>query len=385
MPDSNLNSNDHILGASAEIRFFDGKMALKAIHVNGGIKAQTQGTWSETQGQGGDVTATVFVTDFFENLFVTELEYDRSDFDADTEDDTDEVGDKAYRVKFSGQKGLYSYALYYAYTGPEYNVVGNQSIIQDWAGYDLTSGIMGDNHSLSARANYFWDNVEDDTFYARIYSTTWGLDYYYTGSQRFPLSLSYEFNMRESTDEPIGVDETSTETNTVIGGINYIEGPWSVGMRANFSVQDDETADDADMKLYTFELVPTYILSDLSIIPSWTFNLSKDLSSDVETKTHTFTLDVSYEIFAEKLSCNFGGTYDRMVADDDSIDSKNSTLYLRLSYHYGSLGYFKDTTLALEYNTTRQEDFVYDYEQRESTVTLVPILSYPLYVLGRTS
>ncbi len=366
-----FNSNDHIMGTSAELKFFDKQMSIKAIYARGGVDGESIGTWSEVEGQKGDVTGIVVTSDFYNEFFITDFEFDLASFDQDTGDGTDEVSDNAYRVRFSGQKDIYDYDVHYDYTGPEYDVVGNQSIVKDWAGYDFTGGLTLTNHAVKILANYSWDNVEDDDFFARIYSTTWGGEYYYTGWQHFPAILLYEFNAQSSEDEPEGVAETSIDTSKLTGSLSYVEGPWSVEIRSSYSEQNDKTSNNFDKDLYTVEFAPTYVSTYLSFIPTWTLNISKDLLTDVQTDTNTITLDVFSSFLKDTLIGELGGTYDWVEADDDSTDLRNTTHYAKLTYRFEKLWNLEETSIALEYHNQRQEDLVYDSTYKESTITLV--------------
>ncbi|MCP3888034.1 MAG: hypothetical protein GY702_04055, partial [Desulfobulbaceae bacterium] len=141
-----FNSNDHIMGTSAKVDFLEKRMSLKGIYARGGEKKSGFGTWSETEGHKGDVAGVVLITDFFDELFVTEFEFDTTNHDIDTSDTVEEESDKAYRIKISGLSEVYDYEMSYSYTGPQFDVVGNQSIVKDWEGFDFISGLTTQSH-----------------------------------------------------------------------------------------------------------------------------------------------------------------------------------------------------------------------------------------------
>lgn len=272
---------------------------------------------------------------------------------------------------------VYDYELSYNYSGPQYEVVGNQSIVRDWAGFDFNSGMTYPAHALRLLANYSWDNVEDDSLYARLYSFTGGLDYQFTGWEKFPASLLFEYNRQESKDEPVDTDATLLETSTLTGSISYVDGPWSLEFRSSYSEQDDKTEFDYDTQLFTFSVVPSYTYESFSILPSWSINSSTDQVSEIRTDTNTLTLDVYTSFYKDIVTCEFGGTYDWTETDDDSVDTNNTALYGRLNYRLEKLWWLEDSTFALEYNFNRQEDKINDSDLSETTLTLVLSTAIP--------
>lgn len=372
-----FNSNDHIMGTSAQFDFFDQRMSLKGIYARGGEDGNSYGTWSEAEGRKGDVTGIVLTTDFLNQALFTDFEFNTVNYDANTGDEEDEVYDKAYRIRIGGLVPKYDYDLSYNYTGPQYDVVGNQSIIKDWAGFTFNGGATYPFHAVRLLLDYSWDNVEDNNLFARIYSFTSGLEYQYFGWDRFPVSLLFEHNDQRSEDEPVDTEPTSLETSTLTGSISYIEGPWAVELRSSYSEQNDHTLNDYDSQLFTLSITPTYTYTLFSILPSWTLNSFKDLVSDTRTDTNTLALDIYSSFYQDRMSCELGGTYDWTETEDNSIDSKNSALYARLNYRIDQLWKLEDSTIGLEYLYNRQEDKIYDSTIWEGVLTLVISSSIP--------
>ncbi len=366
-----FNSNDHIMGTSARLDFFDKKMALKAIYVRGGETGDSVGTWSDTPSRKGDVTGIVWTSDFFDQLLTSEVEFDVANYDNNVEDEVKEVNDKAYRIQIGGLTELYDYDLSYSYTGPQYEVVGNQSIIKDWAGFDFGSGVNLTNQSLHLQLTYSWDNVEDEEIYARLYSFTGGLDYQYSGWERFPVSLNFEHNRQNSTDEPTVTEKTDIDTDTLTGSISYIEGVLAIELRSSYSEQNDKTINDLDTHLLSVSLAPSYTGTTFSIMPSRSFSSSEDKSTDIRTDTNTLTLDISSSFLHDTLIGDLGGTYDWSTADDDSVDMNTASTYARLSYHLLNMWHLEDSTVSLEFTSTRQEDNIFNTKTSDKILSMV--------------
>jgi hypothetical protein len=372
-----FNSNDHIMGTSTEVSFFEQQLVLKGIYVRGGENGNSPGSWSEGEGRKGDATGIVLKSDFFEQMLVSEFEFDTVNYDGDTDDNKIETYDKAYRIQIGGLLEKYDFEMSYKYTGPQYDVVGNQSIIKDWAGADFNGGMTRPDQTVRVLLNYSWDNVEGDDLFARIYSFSGSLDYQFFGWQSFPVSVLFEHNRQRSADEPADTDPTSVDTNTLTGGIAYNEGAWAVELRSSYSEQDDHSINDNDTRLFTFSTVPSYSCSYFSILPSWTLNSSTDLTTDVRTDTNTLTLDIYTSFLEDTIIFEMGGTVDWTKTDDDTVDTNNTAAYSRLNYRLKQLWWLEDPTIALEYHYNRQRDSLGDSTSRENILTLAISTAIP--------
>ncbi len=371
-----FNSNDHIMGGSLETAFFDKQLITKAIYARGGEKEDSMGGWTEGNGRKGDVTGLLVSSDFFEQLFMTDFELDFSDFNNDTTDTTSET-DMAYRLRFSGQYDNYEYQAGYSYTGPQYEVIGNHSTVKDWAGFDFIGGAYFEEHAIRVLMHYFWDNVEDEEMFARIYSLSSGVDYQFSGWQHFPAGLLLEYNTQSSADEPGGMETVALDTYQVTGKISFVKDSWFVSFSSAFSEQNDKTEYDTDTRLYSLEIVPSYSTMNFSILPSYRLNISEDLSSTIRTTTNTVTLDIHSTFLRNTLSGELGGTYDWTETDDNSVKMNNTDFYTRLSYRPEHLWRLQDAGIALEYHYKRQKDEVYDSTYRENIATLVFSCAFP--------
>ncbi len=371
-----FNSNDHIMGGSVETVFFDKQLVAKAIYARGGEKEDSMGSWSEGDGRKGDVTGLLVSSDFFEQLFTTDFELDFSDFNNDTSDSASET-DLAYRIRFSGQHDNYEYQAGYSYTGPQYEVIGNHSTVKDWAGFDLSGGAYFEEHVIKVLMQYFWDNVEDEELFARIYSLSSGMEYQFSGWQHFPAGLLLEYNTQSSDDEPGGIETLALDTYQVTGNISYVQGPWFISFSSAYSEQNDRTDYDTDTRLYSLEFVPSYNATYLSILPSYRLNIAEDITSAIRTTTNTVTLDIYSAFLRNTLSVELGGTYDWTETDDNSVKMNNTDFYTRLNYRFENLWRLQDAGIALEYHYKRQEDEIYDSTYRENTATLVFSCAFP--------
>ena len=113
-----FNSTDHIMGTSLQTDFFDKQLTIKAIYARGGQEGNSFGSWSEDGPRKGDVAGIVLSSDFFNQRFTTDFELDTVNYDKNTEDDSDDVNDKAYRIRIGGLTEVYDYNVSYKYTGP---------------------------------------------------------------------------------------------------------------------------------------------------------------------------------------------------------------------------------------------------------------------------
>lgn len=372
-----FNANNNIMGTSAKVEMFDSQLALKVIYANGGEEGNSLGTWSASEGRKGDVAGIVLTSDFFGEKVKSDFEFNTANYDFDTVDEKEKVSDIAYRLRFHGNTEKSDYELSYKYSGPQYEVIGNNSVVNDWAGFDFFGGYRLDDHGMRLLVNYSWDNVENDDFFGRIYSLTSGVDYQYVGWEKVPVSILIEYNQQQSADEPLDTEETSMNTGTLTGNIGYLEGIWSIDMSSSFSQQDDQSLNNYDSQLFSFSVVPALNHNYFSITPSWSYNSSKDVAFDVKTDTHTLTLDLYSSFFDDRVTCELGGTYDWTKTDDEMTDMNNSSAYARLNYNIHKLWRLENSTIAVEYTYNRQEDKVYEQKDSENLVTFVISSSIP--------
>ena len=110
---------------SGDVDLFSKKANFKVIYVTGQTPGTSFGTSSASGGSQGDTTGFVFKTDFFQQKLKTEMEYDISHFDQDTQDTLPKESDKAYRLLLGGQANNYTYEGLYEYAGPKYGSIAS--------------------------------------------------------------------------------------------------------------------------------------------------------------------------------------------------------------------------------------------------------------------
>ena len=349
-----FDNDDHLNGVSGGIRLLDEKIDLRGFYMDGGQQENSYSSWSQEQGNQGDVFGFVLRTNFLDDLLVTEFEYDRSSFDPNTSDEFGGNRDEAYRFEISGQQDMYSYDVAYERFGPEYNVPGNLSPKRDYAGITATGSLMLDIHSLNLMAGAYHDNVDDNPLYARTNSYTGQIDYNYMGFMSFPLGFSFQHTTDQSTDEPADSPETNLTTDTISFNTGYTpQGPISLNFTTSYSWQDDDSDQDADLATLSFTLSPTLTLDTVSISLSGTLNQNRDMLSGTRTDDYVLTLDTTGSLFNDRLTYNLGGTYDRSLITDNSGDRYGFTGYSRLAWTFDDFAGLTRPTLGveLEYNS----------------------------------
>ncbi len=375
-----FNANDHIMGASLQGKFLDGRLRAALLYINGGQRANFFGQWHQnSEVRRGDVAGLVLGGDFFDGKLSVEGEYDMASFDYETftPGEVEEKEDIAFRLQVGGNIGVYQYALSYKYFGPYYQVVGGQTM-RDWAGFELSASRNGERHSLQFFSSYSHDNVEDDPLYATLYSLSAGMGWNYSGWEKFPVGLRVEYTNQNSEDEPTGSLETSMQTGTISGDISYQGERWSVGLMSSYSEQDDRTSANYDSRLFSITCTPSYTTERFSVMASLGYNGFWDLVTDVRTDTNTLSLDARTSFFNQALGFETGVTYDITSTDDDSVENSNLSLHARMSYAIDKLWKFENSTLALECIHNYREDEISDTTMENTVLTLVLSSSLPL-------
>jgi len=344
-----FDDDDHLYGFSGGIRLLGEKIDLHGFYMDGGQKGNSYSSWSQEEGNQGDIYGFVLTTNFLDDLLVTEFEYDRSDFDPNTGDEFGGNRDEAYRFEVSGQQDLFTYDVAYERFGPEYNVPGNLSPKRDYAGVMANGSLMLDVHSLNLSAGAYHDNVDDNPLYARTNSYMGQLDYNYAGFMDFPLGFSLQHTTDLSTDEPADSPETNLTTDTISFNTGYMpQGPVSLNFTTSYSWQNDDSDQDADLATLSFTLSPTLTLDTVSISMSGTLNQNRDMLSGTRTDDYVLTLDTTGSLFNDRLTYNLGGTYDRSLITDNSGDRYGFTGYSRLAWTFDDFAGLTRPTLGVE-------------------------------------
>jgi len=330
-----FDNDDHLNGFSGGVRLLKNRIDVKGFYMDGGRQENSYSSWSQEQGNKGNVYGVVLKTCFFDSLLTTEFEYDRSDFDPNTGDEFASIGDEAYRLQIGGQQNQYYYDIAYEYFGRDYDVPGNLSPQKDYAGITATGSMLYDVvHNVGIMLSGYHDNVDSDPLYARTNSLAGQLDYSYSGFMEFPLGFSYQHTTDQSTDEPEGSSENDLNTDSLTLSAGYAgQGPFTVDFSSSYSWQDDNSDQDMDIATLSFMLSPTLTFDTFSINMSGTLNQNRDMLSGNRTDDYVITLDTMGSLFNEQVSYEFGGTYDHTLVTDNSGGRHGFTGYTRIAYH----------------------------------------------------
>jgi hypothetical protein len=349
-----FDNGDHLYGFSGGLRLLGEKIDLHGFYMDGGQKENSYASWSQEQGNQGNVYGVVLTTNLLDDLLVSEFEYDRSDFDPNIGDEFDGNRAEAYRFELSGQQELFNYDIAYERFDPDYNVPGNLSPKRDYEGVVANGSLMLDIHSLNLAAGAYHDNVDNNPIYARTNSYMGQLDYNYAGFMDFPLGFSIQHTMDLSTDEPVDSPETNLSTDTISFNTGYTpQGPLALNFTTSYSWQNDDSDQDADLATLSFTLSPTLTMDTVSVSLSGTLNQNRDMLSGTRTDDYVLTLDTMGSLFNDRLSYNLGGTYDHSLITDNSGDRHGFTGYSRLAWTFDDfIGLTRPTLgVELQYNS----------------------------------
>jgi hypothetical protein len=353
-----FDDDDHLYGFSGGIRLLDKRMDIKGFYMKGGQQENSYSSWSQEEGNSGDVYGFLLSTNFWDGLLTSEFEYDRSDFDPNTDDTFDGNRDEAWRLQIGGGRDLYNYDITYERFGPDYDLPGNLSPKKDYSGITGTGTFQYDVHAVSVMLAGYHDNVDENPMYARTNSYSGQLDYSYSGFMEFPLGVSFQHTTDQSTDEPKDSPETNLSTDTLSLNAGYIgQGSFSLDSSVSYSWQNDDSARDADIATLSFMLSPSLNFDTFSVTMSGTLNQNHDLLSGARTDDYVLTLDTMGSLFNEQVNYEVGGTYDHTLITDNSGDRHGFTGFSRINYHLPWLTDLAHPTLGVEvqYNSDKPQ------------------------------
>jgi hypothetical protein len=359
-------SDDHILGASGGIHFYDRKLRFKGVYATGGEPSGSFGISTTSGKKKGDVIGFLITSDFFQNKLRTEIEAGFSKFDPDTSDEFGSRNDKAYKLKAGGSLGIYNYEAAYEYIGRDYAVVGNQMIQKDKEGVSFVNSINLFPHAVNLNFSRYNDNVRGDDLFPRIVNCQAMLDYSFSKIPNLPIGFSYMKSIQDSTREPNKYYELNMHTDMIAGRVNYMKDRLNVGFQTSYSQQDDRTKGNNDTKTLTFSLIPSYNITNISFSPAFSYNRSEFPQRDLHTDTYTVNLDLRTRFFRERASFDIGSSYNVMKADDGSMNNKTLNSNFRLAYAFRNfLKGYVNPTVALRGTHLKVTDKVYSQSNKD--------------------
>jgi hypothetical protein len=373
-----FDTEDHILGLAGETTLFSDRLKIRPVYVTGGEPGSSFGIWSSGGNSEGDVLGLEVSGQLIEEKLNATAEVDFSSYDADNKDEFSEESDKAYKLALDGYAGRFSYNAIYEYMGPEYQVIGNQGLQKDREGLTLRTGADFQEHTVNISFSRYNDNVEDDDIFAQTTTHQGMVEYSYRGIQKLPVGVSYQKAILDSSDEPEFSFPVRIDTDTVTGRINFMSGPWNLGVQGSYSKQDDREAGGNDTKTKTVTLNTSYFSEYISISPNFNYNRSEYLSTGTKTDTYTLTLDIRGGFLNNKISYEVAGTYNDTKSNDGftRMDSYNSNF--RVSYLIGDkMWEFLNPTVALRGQYNKMNDRVWDRSSEDLVILLALSTTMP--------
>ncbi|MFQ5901283.1 MAG: hypothetical protein ACE5IH_06985, partial [Thermodesulfobacteriota bacterium] len=373
------SADDHIMGVSGEVGFFSNKLSLRTIYVTGGEEEVSYGYWRESGAKKGKAFGFLLKTDPLDQRLTAEAEIDISEFDADTSDEFSAESDKAYKLRVGGVTGKYSYEALYEYTGPDYEVIGNQGLQRDMEGFTINTGANFQTQSVNLSFARINDNVKKEELFPRVYTYQGMVDYRYNGLPILPIGINYQKSILDSSMEPEFTFPMRTDTDTISGTINYMKGKLNLGLQADYSFQNDRTSTGNDTTATTLSFTPAYSFSEhISITPNLSFNRSKYHFTDVRTDTYTVNLDLMGDAFSKKITYELASSYNKIKSNDSLTDQDSINGEFRIAYILGErLWRLMNPLVGIRGLYNRMEDRVWEQANEELVLFLVLTTTMP--------
>ncbi len=325
-------NEDYIRGVVGTLRLFEKKLEFKTLYVTGAdTGSNSYNTTGTVSSRKGESLGFLLSSNFFDQKFKTDFEFDLSWYDPDTTDTYDRTSDNAYRLSAGGTAGKYTYGLLYEHIGGNFSPIGSPSLARDREGGKITGGANYEGHAFNLLLSRYIDNVAKNDLLPRIANTQGVVNYVYSKLAYLPLNLTFQKDFQESEKEPAGVTPLKLDTTSLSGGISYVQPIWNVGFQASYAYKDDRQGD-RDSDAITYTLNGMLNKQWLVVAPSLSFSQAKEVSTGVRLDTYTLGLAVNTKWWEDRVLFDVAGTYNAPVATDDSTNNRNLNVNARLAY-----------------------------------------------------
>jgi hypothetical protein len=243
--------------------------------------------------------------------------------------------ENTYRLRLKGEWENYNYEASYEYLSFDDPASGSQGITDTMQRYMFRiGGKFLQFNSVNLSFSQYTDSVKGNSLYPKLTITQAGIDYNFTKFENFPVTLSYQRTMAATKDEPLGTPGTRFNMDTVTVSMNYLRGPWNLGLLAGYSNQKDMTDSKNDTTTLALAFLPVYTWDRLSIAPGFSYGRSE--SRGVITNTYTLGFDLRRDLTHPRFTYGLGVAYTRLTTSDNS--SRQDILSANVNFFYSFSG-----------------------------------------------
>lgn len=310
-------------------------LEVRTIYSKGSDAAQSFGSLNAGAETEGDVAGILVQSSFRDLGFYLEMEYDRSSYDPDINDNIDADSDHAYGMRAHWQNGSANYRVALENVGPHYAVVANPLLRNDRRYLTLSADYSFDRHGFGISGQVENDNLDDDPTRPRLNKTYVAGDYRYHKGQDINASLSVRNSTLQSEDEPAVVDVRDVSTNSVLARLSMLNGQWVTQLSAQFSRLDDQTPYDDDNDIVSYSISPALLAQNLYFMPSYTFTETEYTNSRQIYEQQILNLYLQGKAFSERLTYQLSGSLSKY--SDATGDADSNILDMQMDW---SMGYF---------------------------------------------
>jgi hypothetical protein len=214
--------------------------------------------------------------------------------------------------------------------------------------------------------------VDDDRLFPRITYTDGAIDYTVGRFGNITATLGYMRNLEKSSHEPDALVKVDTATDTFTTSLGYFKESYSVGLAGTYAERDDQTATNADSRILSLGLTPSYFSDWVSAAAGLNWTRITDKTTDVDIDTFNVSLNLSGDIVKDLLSYDLASTYTNNNASDDSIDTYALDTIAKLTYTITEKFYgFANPSVGVEGRYFYTHDHLTGDTENDKIVTLV--------------
>jgi hypothetical protein len=192
------------------------------------------------------------------------------------------------------------------------------------------------------------------------------------GPENIPVNWEYGKLFYTCSGNSSGVPDSSSDADTISGGLRYLKGLLDVGLKAAYSRQTYRTSYITETSATSFSFSPRLLFGDLTISPSLSMNRCYSYLNNLRSDTYAFNLDAKGYLLERKLNYELRGSFRQLESGSSATKQTVATNFKIPARFLNFFPLFGSPSLDIkgEYSRTNSETAIPERNDVSLFVTL---------------